>query len=151
MVFTLHQTLVLQRLQWIVLSVQRMNLSLSMNQCYQNLRKCYLTFEQVSGAEPSIKTCFFLNTHFLCYFVLSCFFFPFFFFAHFKAQAEERAAMLRAQLEERKKVILQRINKEGKDKLEKVLNLLIASFFISLLENVAIINHLNIIIFVMIR
>ena len=44
--------------------------------------------------------------------------------------------MLRAQLEERKKAILQRIDKEGKDKLEKVLNLLIASFFISLLENV---------------
>ncbi|XP_044167159.1 serine/threonine-protein kinase Nek1-like [Acropora millepora] len=39
--------------------------------------------------------------------------------ADLKAQAEERAAMLRAQLEERKKAILQRINKEGKDKLEK--------------------------------
>ena len=39
---------------------------------------------------------------------------------HFQAQAEERAAMLRAQLEQRKKVILERINKEGKDKLEKV-------------------------------
>ena len=37
--------------------------------------------------------------------------------------------MLRAQLQERKKVILQRINQEGKDKLEKVLNLLIVSFF----------------------
>ena len=60
----------------------------------------------------------------------------FFFFAHYKAQAEERAAMLRAQLQERKKVILQRINQEGKDKLEKVLNFLIVSFFISLLENV---------------
>ena len=30
--------------------------------------------------------------------------------------------MLRAQLEQRKKAILQRINKEGKDKLEKVCN-----------------------------
>ena len=38
-----------------------------------------------------------------------------------KAQAEERAAVLRAQLEERKKAILQRINQEGKEKLEKVL------------------------------
>jgi len=39
---------------------------------------------------------------------------------HFQAQAEERATMLRAQLEQRKKAILERINKEGKDKLEKV-------------------------------
>ena len=30
--------------------------------------------------------------------------------------------MLRAQLEERKKAILQRINQEGKEKLEKVLH-----------------------------
>ena len=30
--------------------------------------------------------------------------------------------MLRAQLEQRKKAILERINKEGKDKLEKVCN-----------------------------
>ena len=30
--------------------------------------------------------------------------------------------MLRAQLAERKKAILQRINKEGKEKLEQVLN-----------------------------
>ena len=41
---------------------------------------------------------------------------------YFQAQAEERAAMLRAQLEQRKKAILERINKEGKDKLEKVCN-----------------------------
>ena len=40
---------------------------------------------------------------------------------YLKAQAEERAAVLRAQLEERKKAILQRINQEGKEKLEKVL------------------------------
>ncbi|XP_078369290.1 serine/threonine-protein kinase Nek1-like isoform X1 [Oculina patagonica] len=39
--------------------------------------------------------------------------------ADLKAQAEERATMLRAQLEQRKKAILERINKEGKDKLEK--------------------------------
>lgn len=39
---------------------------------------------------------------------------------YFQAQAEERATMLRAQLEQRKKAILERINKEGKDKLEKV-------------------------------
>lgn len=39
--------------------------------------------------------------------------------AALKAQAEERAAMLRAQLAERKKAILQRINKEGKEKLEQ--------------------------------
>jgi len=42
---------------------------------------------------------------------------------HFQAQAEERATMLRAQLEQRKKAILERINKEGKDKLEKVCQL----------------------------
>ena len=78
---------------------------------------------------------FSLKHAFLVLFCIVPFFF-YFFFAHFKAQAEERAAMLRAQLEERKKVILQRINKEGKDQLEKVLNLQIASFFISLLENV---------------
>ena len=40
--------------------------------------------------------------------------------SNLQAQAEERAAMLRAQLEERKKAILQRINQEGKEKLEKV-------------------------------
>ena len=78
----------------------------------------------------------FSETRISCVILYCSFSFLLFFFAHFKAQAEERAAMLRAQLEERKKAILQRINKEGKDKLEKVLNLLIASFFISLLENV---------------
>lgn len=43
--------------------------------------------------------------------------------SNLQAQAEERAAMLRAQLEERKKAILQRINQEGKEKLEKVFNM----------------------------
>ena len=42
---------------------------------------------------------------------------------YIKAQAEDRATMLRAQLEQRKKTILARINKEGKE-LEKVWNFL---------------------------
>lgn len=47
---------------------------------------------------------------------------PYFYFSpvYVKAQAEDRAAMLRAQLEQRKKTILARINKEGKERLEKV-------------------------------
>lgn len=43
---------------------------------------------------------------------------------YLKAQAEDRATMLRAQLEQRKKTILARINKEGKERLEKVWNFL---------------------------
>jgi len=39
--------------------------------------------------------------------------------------------MLRAQLEQRKKAILERINKEGKDKLEKVCKFLKGLFFFS--------------------
>jgi len=34
-------------------------------------------------------------------------------------QAEERAAMLRKQLDEKKKAVLERLNKAGKDKWEE--------------------------------
>lgn len=62
------------------------------------------------------------SVHFSLFLISPLLSFPFvYLFFFLKAQAEERAAVLRAQLEERKKAILQRINQEGKEKLEKVL------------------------------
>lgn len=49
--------------------------------------------------------------------------------------------MLRAQLEQRKKAILERINKEGKDKLEKVCKFLKGVFFF---RRVLIKSHLKV-------
>lgn len=51
--------------------------------------------------------------------------------------------MLRAQLEQRKKAILERINKEGKDKLEKVCKFLKGLFFF-FLRRVLIKSHLKV-------
>lgn len=60
--------------------------------------------------------------HFSLFLISLLLSFPFVYvFCFLKAQAEERAAVLRAQLEERKKAILRRINQEGKGKLEKVI------------------------------
>lgn len=61
------------------------------------------------------------SVHFSLFLISLLLSFPFVYLFFLKAQAEERAAVLRAQLEERKKAILQRINQEGKEKLEKVL------------------------------